>query len=170
MNRKMLEKILKDERELNKVVENFKARKLLFVVGVDNFGVEGHIAKSKHNLRFVNDNFKLGYFDWVVTGCYYSVYHSVLALILSKGFSSKNHDASLAILIQEFYKDFVSDFDFINALFIDYSDVNFYIETKEKRKLASYSSSSVFSKVEVKSMISRATEFVNKAEEILDEE
>jgi uncharacterized protein (UPF0332 family) len=101
---------------------------------------------------------------------YYAVYHSVLALAISKGYFSKNHDASLSVLVKEFYRDFVSAFEFINTLFIDYNDVAFYVQAREKRELASYSSSFSFSKKEIEKIIDETIKFVNKTEEILENE
>ena len=169
MNEKRLNKILGSRKELDKLVKFFIKKGVLFENRFDEFELKGHLEKAKHNLRFVSDNFKLGYLDWVITGCYYSVYHSVLGLILSKGYFSKNHDASLAILIEKFYENFVNDFSFVNMLFIDYSDVCFYVQSRNKRELSSYSSSFVLSRKEVKEIIERSIKFVNKVEEILEE-
>lgn len=170
MNEKKLNKILKDKRELNQQIEFFIKKKLLFFNQFDDFELKGHMEKAKHNLKFVGDNYKLNYLDWVITGCYYAIYHSILGLILSKGYSSKNHDASLCILIKEFYKDFVDEISFVNELFLDYNDVCFYVQSKNKRELASYSSNFIFSKKNVKKIIENTIRFVNKVEEILENE
>jgi len=169
MNEKRLNVILKNKKELEKQINFFIKKKVLFRDRYDEFELRGHLEKAKHNLKFVNDNFKIGYLDWVITGCYYAVYHSVLSLILSKGYFSKNHDASLCVLIKEFYLEFSKDINFVNNLFIDYNDVCFYVQSRNKRELASYSSSFVFSKKEVKEIIDRTILFVNKVEEILNE-
>lgn len=168
MKEKILRKILKDRAALDKLVDLFIKRKLLFKRKSDEFEIAGHMEKAKHNLSFIGDTKKIEYPDWIVTGCYYAVYHAVLSLIMSKGYFSKNHDASLSVLIKEFYEDFVSAFDFINALFIDYNDITFYVQTREKRESASYSSSFVFSKNEIEKIINQTVNFVNKAEEILE--
>jgi uncharacterized protein (UPF0332 family) len=170
MNEKKLNAILKNKKELDLQVEFFIKKKLLFTAKFDEFELKGHLEKAKHNLRFVGDNYKLGYFDWVITGCYYAVYHAVLALILSRGYSSKNHDASLSVLIKEFYNSFLNEIEFVNKLFIDYNDVCFYVQSKTKRELASYSSSFIFSKEEVNEIIDKTIKFVNKSEEILENE
>ena len=54
---------------------------------LDSEEIKGHLLKAEHNLRFVNDNLKLHYFDWAITSCYYASYHAALALILTKGYS-----------------------------------------------------------------------------------
>ena len=163
MNEKRLRVILGSKKELGRLVNFFISKRVLFKNRFDEFELKGHLEKSKHNLKFVGDNFKLGYLDWVVTGCYYAVYHSVLSLILSRGYFSKNHDASLTILIKEFYEDFSKEAAFINKLFIDYNDVCFYVQSKNQRELASYSSSFVLSREEVKGIVKKTIEFVNKA-------
>ena len=59
-----------------------------------------YFKKSEHNLNFANwlkDKpieklrrlFDDSFYDWVIVGCYYTIYHSALALITKKGFSSK---------------------------------------------------------------------------------
>ena len=94
--------------------------------------IAGHLGKSENNLKFVLDNLKLGYFDWCITGCYYAVYHAALALILAKGYSSKNHDATLCILIKEHYNKEISeeDLNLINKFFISYQDYETYKTTQ----------------------------------------
>jgi len=170
MNEKRLNELISNKKELNKQLNFFVKKKVLFSNRFDKFELKGHLEKAKHNLKFVNDNYKLNYLDWVITGCYYAVYHSVLSLILSKGYFSKNHDASLCILIKEFYEKFAMEINFVNKLFINYSDVCFYVQSKNKRELASYSSSFVFSKEEVNGIIEKAISFVNKVEEMLENE
>jgi len=170
MNEKTLNKILKNKIALEKLLKTFEKRKLLFRRKSDKFEILGHMEKAKHNLNFIGDTKKRDYPDWIVTGCYYAIYHAVLALILSKGYFSKNHDASLSALIKEFYEDFVSAFDFINTLFINYNDVTFYIKVREKRESASYSTSFHFSKQDMNKIISETIKFVNKAEEIIENE
>ena len=67
--------------------------------------IEGHIEKANHNLKFVKLTLELKEFnDWTVVSAYYSIYHASLALCALKGFSTKNHLATLLILIREFYQ------------------------------------------------------------------
>jgi len=67
--------------------------------------IEGHIEKANHNLKFIKLTLELKEFnDWTVVSAYYSIYHASLALCALKGFSTKNHLATLLILIREFYQ------------------------------------------------------------------
>jgi hypothetical protein len=48
--------ILKEKKELERMIDFFSDKKVLFKKRSDNFEIEGHIQKSKHNLKFVKDN------------------------------------------------------------------------------------------------------------------
>ena len=93
-----------------------------------------------------------------------------LALIQTKGYTSKNHLATLCILIKEFYKKELSKED-IELLFsfLDYEDILFYVETKNKREDATYSTKTLFDKKDVEKLRIQATMFVNKIKDILSE-
>jgi len=130
--------------------------------------VRGHLEKASHNLNFIKDNIKLGYLDWAITGCYYASYHAALALTLTKSYFSKNHLATLCILIKEFYKRGLTkeDVELLNR-FLDYHDVLFYVESKNKREEATYSTKRLFDKKEVETLRLKAVMFVNKIRDII---
>ena len=66
--------------------------------------VQGHIEKAEHNLKFVKSTLDLKEFnDWAIVSAYYTIYHASLALCSLKGYSTKDHSATLLILIKEFY-------------------------------------------------------------------
>lgn len=139
---------------------------------VDQAEIQGHIEKAEHNLSFIRDNLKLGYNDWCITGCYYASYHIVLALILTKGFASKNHLATLCILIKEFYKNGIEkeDLELIDSLFLDYQDLIFYVESKNKREDATYSSNKFYEKSAVENLRLKAVVFVDKVKSLIKSE
>ena len=130
----------------------------------DNDEIKGHIEKAESNLRFIKDNLKLGYNDWCITGCYYASYHIVLALIMTKGYASKNHLATLCILIKEFYRKGIEkeDLEMIDSFFIDYQDLIFYVESKNRREEATYSSKRIFDKSVVENLRIKTALFVDK--------
>ena len=132
--------------------------------------IKGHLAKSEHNLKFVLDNSKLGYYDWCITGCYYSIYQIALALIRAKQYYSKNHDATLCLLAREFYKEGINenDIELINIFFLDYQDLLLYVHSKDNREKASYSSKYAFDKDKVEELRLKSIDFVNKGRVILD--
>jgi len=138
---------------------------------VDEAEMQGHVEKAEHNLKFVQDNLKLGHYDWCITGCYYAVYHAALALVLKSGYASKNHDATLCMLIKHYYRKGVSkdEITLINKFFLDYHDLLFYAESKARREDATYSTRYKFDKQSVEQLRVKAILFVNKAKEILGE-
>ena len=169
MDKNKLDKLIKKRDLLNKEIVRYLKGKVIKKQDMDKNEVFGHIKKAEHNLRFVKDNLKLNYFDWCITGCYYALYHVSLALALSKGYSSKDHDATLCILIKEFFnKDILeSDLLLINSMFINYHDLLFYTKSQNKRKEASYSTKILFDKNNVEKFRIETIEFVDKVKNII---
>ena len=120
-------------------------------------------------MEFVTDISKKKYSDWIITGCYYVIYHAVLSLILNKGYNSKNHDATLCVLIKEYFNEKINleEIKLINKLFIDYNDLIFYVHSKNKRQEATYSTKYNFSVSLMENLIQKARFFVSKVEAIL---
>lgn len=150
-------------------IKEFFDKKILKKQAVDLEEIKGHILKAEHNLRFVLENVKIGFFDWAITGCYYACYHAALGLILTRGYSSKNHAATLCILIKEFHKKELSKEDIeILSNFIDYQDLLFYVESKNKREDATYSTKFGFDKKEAEQLRIKAVMFVSKIKSLLN--
>lgn len=150
-------------------IRGFMEESVLFRQEVDKEEIKGHILKSENNLRFVAIVTKERFFDWALTGCYYTCYHSALALIQAKGYTSKSHLATICVIIKEFYKKELTKEDIeILSHFLDYEDVLFYVETKNKREDATYSTKLLFDKKEVERSRIQATMFVNKIKDILE--
>lgn len=143
-----LNKLIQDKEFLNNKIQEFTKQGIIRKQIMDKNEIQGHIEKSEHNLNFIKDNLKLGYTDWCITGCYYASYHVVLALISTKGYSSKNHLATLCVLIKEFYKKGIDkeDLELIDSFFVEYQDLTFYVESKQRREDATYSSKRYFDK------------------------
>ena len=103
---------------------------------------------------------------WLLIRC--KGYHIAIALLIKKGFSSKNHDATLCVLIKyynvELSKD---DIELINKAYLDNNDILFYVQSKQEREKASYSSQTAFDKKLVQELRLKTILFVNKAKEIL---
>ncbi len=169
MNEYQLKQLINSKEKLHEKITSYINERILVNQKIDEDEIKGHIEKSEHNLNFVKDTLKQNYTDWAITGCYYAVYQIALALILRKCYSSKNHDATLCILIKEYYKKGVSEEDIklINKFFLDYQDLLFYVQSKNKREEASYSSYYKFDKKSVNNLRLKAVLFVNKAKEIL---
>ncbi|HLC47362.1 MAG TPA: HEPN domain-containing protein [Candidatus Nanoarchaeia archaeon] len=161
--------LIKNGQVVDERMQEFAQKDMLKKQNPDEEEIQGHIEKAEHNLEFVKDNLRLGYHDWCITGCYYASYHIVLALIMTRGYTSKNHLATLCTLIKEFYNNGIEreDLEMIDSLFIDYQDLIFYVESKNKREDATYSSKRLYDKSMVESLRIKATLFVDKVKGII---
>jgi uncharacterized protein (UPF0332 family) len=167
MNERVLRKLLEDKGFLDERI-SFYIEKGLILSKDSKEEIKGHLKKARHNLDFIGE-ISYNFNDWILVACFYTAYHAALALILSKGYSSKNHDATLCILIKEFYQNGLSkeDIELINKL--DKQDFLFYVETKQKREEASYSTKTSFNLSDVKNIKAKTRLFINKTERIIKE-
>ena len=155
------------ERDFQEYVKSKKVKKETEVQEL----VQGHIDKADHNLKFVKSTLELKDFnDWAIVSAYYSIYHASLALCALKGYSTKDHLATLLILIKEFYQKELNkeEIEIVGNTTIEKEEVLYYIEAKTKRTKASYSTQKVFDKNEAENLRIKAINFVNKAKEIID--
>jgi len=171
MEIKELKELLENKNKLEEKIQNYLKWQTLVKITVNESEILGHLNKARNNLVFVKDNIPLGHIDWAIVGCYYAVYHATLALTMAKGYSSKNHDATLCMAIREYYGAgiFDEDITLINYFFLTYQDLLFYIDAKEKRKDASYSSKFLFNKEEAEELRQKAIKYIAKVEFILKE-
>ena len=133
--------------------------------------IEGHIEKADHNLKFVKATLELKDFnDWAIVSAYYSVYHASLALCALKGYSTKNHLATLLTLIREFHQKGLTkeEIETVGDTSIEKEEVLNYVEAKLKRTKASYSTEKVFEKDDVEILRQKAISFVNKVKTIIE--
>ena len=159
----------KERRELDfqKYLESKKVKKETEVQEL----VQGHLDKANHNLKFVKSTLDLKEFnDWAIVSAYYSIYHASLALCALKGYSTKDHLATLLILIKEFYQKELNkeEIEIVGNTTIEKEEVLYYIEAKAKRTKASYSTQKAFDKNEAENLRIKAINFVNKVKEIID--
>ncbi len=169
MNLHELNLYMNDEEKLNNKIKELIQQETIKRQDLDEDEIKGHIMKSEHNLKFVTDNIKLKYYDWAISGCYYASYHSALALILTKKYSSKNHLATLLILIKEFYKKGLNKQEIEDlARLLDYQDILFYVESKDKREKATYTTRINYDKKEVEEIKLKSSLFVSKIKNMLN--
>jgi len=162
------QKLINNPEIVEEKIKEFIERNVLVKQEIDKEEIKGHILKAENNLRFITTIAKEKFFDWALTGCYYTCYHAALALIQSKGYTSKNHLATLYVIIKKFYKKELTKEDIeILSNFLDYEDILFYVETKNKREDATYSTKTLFDKEEIEKLRIQATMFVNKIKDIL---
>jgi len=134
---------------------------------------KSHLNKAEENLTFINflqDNKR--FYDWIIIGSYYTIYHSALALITKKGFSSKNHLATLCALIRFYYlsetKLTKEDIELVSKSSLEKQEISYFAYAKSRREAASYGISEEFNKKEAEDLIKKAIEFLNKTREILE--
>src|SRR3989338_1003028 len=164
-----LDVYINNPRLVEDKIKDFLENKILKIEPPEKEEIKGHFLKSEHNLKFVNDIMQMGYYDWAIIGCYYASYHSALALILTKNYSSKNHLATLLVIIKEFYNKGLNKEDIeILAKLLDYQDVLFYVESKNKREDAAYSTKTNYTKQETEQLRVKSTLFVSKIKSMLD--
>ncbi len=170
MDNRYLNKLLSSDAIVSEKIKQYLADRTISKASPDKQEIKGHLMKADHNLKFVSDNIGLGHFDWCITGCYYAVYQAALALIISKGYYSKSHDATLCILIKEYYGKGVSadEIELLNKFFLDYQEILFYVQSKEKREDASYSTRIMFDKPIVNEFRIKAALFVDKTKQIME--
>jgi len=165
-----LHQLINNPSIVDEKIKDFISKETLKKQAVDLAEIKGHILKAEHNLKFVSENIKLKFYDWAITGCYYACYHAASALILKRGYSSKNHLATLCVLIKEYYKKELSEEDIkLFSNFLGYQDILFYVESKNKREDATYSTKIIFEKKELEKLRINASLFVNKLSNILKE-
>jgi len=133
--------------------------------------VQGHIDKADHNLKFVRLALGLKEFnDWAIVSAYYSIYHASLALCALKGYSTKDHLATLLILIKDFYQKELNreEIEMVSRITIKKEEILYYIEAKTERKKASYSTKILFDGKDAENLQGKAVGFVNRVKSILD--
>lgn len=169
MNESELNRLLKSKREREEKIRGYVMERLVARLEIGKDEIHGHIQKAEHNLKFVESTLKNGFNDWALVGCYYTLYHTALALIMKRGYLSKNHDATLCILIKEYHKDINKDeVKLINQIYLNNEDILFYARSKEERLKASYSTVVLFERVKVDEIVSMTRLFLNKAKDILE--
>lgn len=60
--------------------------------------INGHVKKAVHNFNAIDIFKKDGYSDWSASASFYSLYHLLLALIVKKGFESRNQNCTFALI------------------------------------------------------------------------
>lgn len=179
-----INRLIEDEKYCREVFNFFIKKRIIKKTNPTLF--EKHLNKSLNNLEFGNfifDEHKYSikkklkgksFYDWCVIIYYYSLYHSVLALISKGGFESKNHLASISALTYIYYykKNLLNreDIQFIIDNFnINENEIEFIAESKELREKASYRVDENFNLLQSKNLQEKTAELVNKIKDILKE-
>src|SRR3989344_6881032 len=162
-----IDKLFSDKGYLEKEINFFIIKKKIKKIDKNKELVQSHIKKARHNLEFYKLNKEHHAFnDWLIVMLYYSLYHSALALITNRNYSSKNHYATILILIKE-YSITKDEVKLLNELSISKEDAELYTNLKGDRHDASYATNIKFSKETIEDYETKVLDFVNKTEEIL---
>ncbi|MEM0492532.1 MAG: hypothetical protein QXS02_01025 [Candidatus Thermoplasmatota archaeon] len=148
-----IEQWICDKQSLDKEFRFYVSKKIIQKTRLSEEEIQGHLAKMEHNLMFAYKVLDMGgYSDWVITAYYYAVYQASFALILNKGFYSKNHTATLLLLIKFYYplfdKDEMNFFDELHKKTVDRDLLFSYNFLKVKREEASYTIKTSYEKKE----------------------
>ena len=162
-----IDKLFEDKKYLEHEINFFITKKHIKIITKNKELVDSHIKKARHNLEFYRLNKEHHKFnDWLIVTLYYALYHSALALITNKSYSSKNHYATILLLIKEYplTKDEVK---LLNELSINKDDAELYTQLKDDRHDASYTTNIKFNQKTIDNYEDKVLDFINKAEELI---
>lgn len=160
-----IDKLFSDKEYLENEINFFTAKKHLKKIDNNPELVTSHLKKARHNLEFYKLNKEHSKFnDWLIVTLYYSLYHSALALITNRNYSSKNHYATILILIKE-YSITKNEARLLNELSINKEDAELYTHLKDDRQDASYATNIKFGQETIEEYENQVLDFVNKTEE-----
>lgn len=162
-----INRLFSNKKLLDNKYDFFLKKGLIVNIGETEDLVVAHLEKAKHNMLFFEKNFNDSQFnDWLIVTLYYALYHAVLALIVKKGYSSKNHTASLVFLIKH-YSQFKEDILLVQELSIRKEDAELYTKLKEDRHKASYESKVNFTNKNIDDYEKKVKDFIQKTEELI---
>ncbi len=162
-----IERLFEDNKYLANEINFFLSKKHIKTISENKELVISHLKKARHNIEFYQLNKKHHKFnDWLIVILYYALYHSALALITNRNYSSKNHYATILILIKE-YSITKNEARLLDELSINKEDAELYTNLKEDRHDASYATNIKFTQETIDNYESQVLDFINKTEELL---
>jgi uncharacterized protein (UPF0332 family) len=164
-----IDRLFEDRDYLQKEILFFTGKKHIKIIKENLDLVTSHLEKAKHNLEFYQLNKGYHKFnDWLIVVLYYALYHSALSLITKKRYTSKNHYATILILIKE-YSVTKEEVELLNELSINKEDAELYTQLKDDRHDASYTTDINFDNQTIQNYEKRVNEFINKSEELIQQ-
>ena len=162
-----IDRLFSDKTFLEQEISFFLSKKHIRKINNNPELTKSHLKKARHNLEFYKLNKNQHKFnDWLIVTLYYSLYHSALALITNKNYTSKNHYATILILIKE-YGITREEAQLLQELSISKEDAELYTQLKEDRHDASYATNIKFDDKTIADYESRVLDIINKTEELL---
>ena len=157
-----IKKLFEDKNYLEQKIEFFERKNQFKKIKPNKQLALSHLKKSIHNMDFYKENSnKDEFIDWLIVILYYSLYHSALSLLTNKNYVSKNHQATILILIKE-YSISETEAQLIESLSINKNDAEFYTRLKQDRHKASYKTKTHFTKNQVNKCEKDVLKFINK--------
>jgi len=164
-----IDRLFADKEYLENEIHFFISKKQIKTIQENKELVSSHLKKARHNLEFYKLNKEHHKFnDWLIVTLYYSLYHSALALITNRNYSSKNHYATILILIKE-YSITKDEAKLLNELSINKEDAELYTNLKDDRHDASYATNIRFSQETIEDYENKVLDFINKTEELIQQ-
>jgi uncharacterized protein (UPF0332 family) len=127
-----------------------------------------HINKAKHNLRAADYNIKGGFSDWGVSQSYYSMYHSLLAVLFKLGYESKNHECTISA-VEYLIEEGKIDLDLKDIAFIRTTEQMTSKDAKSLREEFQYGTETTVNEKLLRELLENAKRVVEKIEIALGE-
>lgn len=115
------------------------------------------MEKSRKTMVEAVDNATLGHWSLVANRLYYSAFHAVSALLISKGLSAKTHGGAMSLLGKEFVKTGLLSFD----------EGDLYSRLYNMRQSGDYDDLFDWTKEDVSPLISRTEKLIDKIASLL---
>lgn len=164
-----IEKLFTNKELIDKELAFFEKKKHIKKIETNHELTQSFLLKAQHNLSFYSENkSKEQYNDWLIVILYYALYHCALALITHRSYSSKNHFATILILIKE-YSISQDEAKLIDELAINKGDAELYTNLKKDRHNASYTTNMIFTKENILNYEEQVVSFIQKTKELLSE-
>ncbi|MEE8358401.1 MAG: HEPN domain-containing protein [Candidatus Hydrothermarchaeales archaeon] len=122
----------------------------------------------------IDENTELLFYDWAIISSYYAIYHTILALLISIGYSSKNHSCAIASLEHFFQrkKQRLGDREILVIKHIKAIGRDMVEEAwtmKDRRERTAYGVALSTERFDANQSLEEARSFLNVAMNILDE-
>jgi len=156
-----------ETRRIKKSTETFKIK--LFLEKGENSLL---IAKYIKDIEPAKDQPKKIYWDyWAITVSYYSMLYAAKALILSKGYEVKDHDACQVALGYLCVPDAIEkeDLELLNQSYRIFEDeyVKYFEDAKRESHIARYAAIKTYTERRLEEIFENARKFVSKISLIL---
>jgi len=126
-----------------------------------------HIGKAVHNLKAVNHNMRGGFSDWAVSAAFYSMYHSLLAILAVLGYESRNQECTISA-VEYFIVDQKLDFDMKHISMIRRAEELRFGDSKTLREEFQYGTEVEVEKDILESLQNNAKEFLEASEILIE--